>query len=110
MDSCCIDVSGKLDRFVRIKMCMCSVATYSDRTVCMLGLRVLIELVHGQSDTCLLSWDNLYFVRPRFQIIFYRKALRKDLFTKITFRKKFHADFYGLSNIDSVVTDFDPNS
>ena len=41
---------------------------------------------------------------------FHRKVLRKDFFTKITFRKNVHADFYGLSDIDSVVTDFDPNS
>ncbi|KAF3537210.1 hypothetical protein F2Q69_00021457 [Brassica cretica] len=26
MDSCCIDVSGKLDRFVKIETCTCSVA------------------------------------------------------------------------------------
>ena len=26
---------------------------------------------------------------------FYRKVLRKDLFTKISFRKIVHADFYG---------------
>uniref|UniRef100_M4F5M8 Uncharacterized protein n=1 Tax=Brassica campestris TaxID=3711 RepID=M4F5M8_BRACM len=37
------------------------------------------------------------------------KAVRKDIFTKITFRKNGYADFYGLSDIDSVVTDFDPN-
>ncbi|WZY93687.1 hypothetical protein YC2023_066016 [Brassica napus] len=41
--------------------------------------------------------------------IFYCKAVRKDIFTKITFRKNGYADFYGLSDIDSVVTDFDPN-
>ncbi|KAG5388470.1 hypothetical protein IGI04_030011 [Brassica rapa subsp. trilocularis] len=42
--------------------------------------------------------------------IFYCKALRKDIFTKITFRKNVYADFYRLSDIDSVVTDFDPNN
>ena len=36
---------------------------------------------------------------------FYSNALRKDFFTKITFRKNVHADFYGLSDIDSVVKD-----
>ena len=41
---------------------------------------------------------------------FYRKFLRKDFFTNITFRKNVHADFYGFSDIDSVVTDFDRNS
>ena len=33
-----------------------------------------------------------------------------DFFTKITFRKNVHADFYVLSDVDSVITDFDPNS
>ena len=41
---------------------------------------------------------------------FLRKVLRKDFFTKIIFRKNIHADFYGHSDIDFVVTDFDPNS
>ncbi|KAG5388989.1 hypothetical protein IGI04_030530 [Brassica rapa subsp. trilocularis] len=40
---------------------------------------------------------------------FYRKALRKDIFTRITFRKNVHAGLYGLSDIDFVVTDFDLN-
>ncbi|KAG5398140.1 hypothetical protein IGI04_019954, partial [Brassica rapa subsp. trilocularis] len=40
--------------------------------------------------------------------VFYRKALCKDFFTKINFRKNGYADFYGLSDIDSVATDFDP--
>ena len=44
------------------------------------------------------------------RIRFYRKALRKDFFTIITFRKNVHADFYELSDIDSVVTDFDSNN
>ena len=35
---------------------------------------------------------------------FLRKILR------FIFRKNVHADFYGLSDIDSVVTDFDPNT
>ena len=41
---------------------------------------------------------------------FYCKALCKDFFKKIIFRKNVHADFYELSDIDSVVTDFDPNN
>ena len=42
---------------------------------------------------------------------FFRRALRKNKsFPKIYFRKNVHADFYGLSDIDFVVTDFDPNS
>ena len=49
------------------------------------------------------------FGSTEIRIRFYRKALHNDLFTKITFRKNVHADFYGLSDIDSIVTDFDPN-
>ena len=42
---------------------------------------------------------------------FLRKILRKiDLFLRFIFCKNVHADFYGLSEIDSVVTDFDPNN
>ncbi|KAF3521322.1 hypothetical protein F2Q69_00046057 [Brassica cretica] len=33
-----------------------------------------------------------------------------NLFRRFIFRKNVHADFYGLSDIDSVVTDFDPNT
>ena len=54
----------------------------------------------------MFSFDESTEISARF----HRKVLRKDFFTKITFRKNVHADFYGLSDIDSVVTDFDPNS
>ncbi|KAF2558538.1 hypothetical protein F2Q68_00015338 [Brassica cretica] len=50
------------------------------------------------------------FGSTEIRVRIYRKALRKDFFTKITFRKNLHADFYGHSDIDSVVTNFDPNS
>ena len=42
---------------------------------------------------------------------FLRKILRKiNIFRRFIFRKNVHADFYWLSDIDFVVTDFDPNS
>ena len=39
-----------------------------------------------------------------------RVFVRINLFRIFIFRKNVHVDFYGLSDIDSVVTDFDPNS
>ena len=73
----------------------------------------------------MFSFDESTEISARF----HRKVLRKDFFTKITFHKNVHADFYGyldvnfvvsvltptnifrgLSDIDSVVTDFDPNN
>ena len=39
-----------------------------------------------------------------------RFFVKINLFRRFIFRKNVHADFYGLSEIDSVVTDFDPNS
>ena len=85
----------------------------SDRAVFVLGCYIANELglcvvrwpylnlSVADLDTCMLPSDNRYFsgsieIRTRF----YREALRKNV----------HADFYGLSNIDSVMTDFDPNS
>ena len=38
-----------------------------------------------------------------------RFFVKIDLFLRFIFRKNVHADFYGFSDIDSVVTDFDPN-
>ena len=35
--------------------------------------------------------------------------VRINLFRKFIFCKNVHADFYGLSDIDYVMTDFDPN-
>ena len=40
---------------------------------------------------------------------FHRKFLRRDFFTKITFRKNVHADFYVYLDINFVVSVFDPN-
>ncbi|KAG5415408.1 hypothetical protein IGI04_002975 [Brassica rapa subsp. trilocularis] len=74
----------ELGRYVATELCACLVAAYQSSLACPRGS---IEI-----------WT-----------IFYCKALRKDIFTKITFRKNVYADFYGLSDIDSVVTDFDPN-
>ena len=54
----------------------------------------------------MFSFDESTEISARF----YRKVFRKDLFTKITFRKNVHADFYGYSDVNSVVTVFDPNS
>ena len=93
----------------------------SDRAVCMLGLRVLIELglstvrLSCSSSSMPVGYVSVVLGKSVFgsteiRIIFYRKALRKDFFTKITFRKNVHTDFYGLSDIDSVVADFDPNN
>ena len=45
-----------------------------------------------------------------FVVTVFDPNIRKDIFTKITFRKNVHADLYGLSDIDSVMTDFNPNS
>ena len=41
---------------------------------------------------------------------FHRKVLRKDFFTKITFRKSVHADFYEYLDVNFVVYVFDPNN
>ncbi|KAF3547049.1 hypothetical protein DY000_02008450 [Brassica cretica] len=71
----------------------------------------ILELIRRRFGYVFVAFGQSVFsgsieIRTRF----YRKALRKDFFTKIAFRKNVHADFYGLSDIDSVVTDFDPNS
>ena len=39
---------------------------------------------------------------------FHRKVLREDFFTKITFCKSVHANFYGYLNVNFVVSAFDP--
>ncbi|KAF3586477.1 hypothetical protein F2Q69_00027794 [Brassica cretica] len=82
----------------------------SDRAWLVRGPMAILELVCGRFGYVSVAFGQSVFrgsieIRTRF----YRKALRKDLFTKITFRKNVLADFYGLSDIDSVVTDFDPN-
>ena len=57
-----------------------------------------------------IALEQPVFGSTEIRIRFYRKALRKDLFTKITLRKNVHTDFYGLPDFDSSVTDFDPNN
>ena len=41
---------------------------------------------------------------------FHRKVLRKGLFTKITFLKSVHADFFDYLDVKFVVSVFDPNN
>ncbi|KAF3515367.1 hypothetical protein F2Q69_00007238 [Brassica cretica] len=83
----------------------------SDRAWLVCGPMAILEPVRGRFGYVSVAFGQSVFsgsieIRTRF----YRKALRKDFFMKITFRKNVHADFYGLSDIDSVVTDFDPNN
>ena len=40
----------------------------------------------------------------------HRKVLRKDFFTKITFRKNVHADFYGYLDVNFFLSVFDSNN
>ena len=56
----------------------------------------ILELVRGRFGYVSVAFRQSVFsgsieIRTRF----YRKVLRKDLFTKISFRKNVHADFYG---------------
>ncbi|KAG5410740.1 hypothetical protein IGI04_007059 [Brassica rapa subsp. trilocularis] len=78
----------RLGRYVATKLCACLVAAYRSSLAC------------PRSD-----FHTRACPRP-----IWIQALRKDIFTKITFRKNVYADFYRLSDIDSVVTDFDPNT
>ena len=95
----------------------------SDRAVCMLGRRVSIELglsvvrlpysslSAAELDTCMFPLDNRYLVvRLRFEQDFTARLFVKISLRRLLFRKNVHADFYGLSDIDFVVTDFDPNT
>ncbi|KAG5384706.1 hypothetical protein IGI04_036176 [Brassica rapa subsp. trilocularis] len=95
----------------------------SDRAVCMLGRRVSIELgmsvvrlpysslSAAELDTCLFPSDNRYLVvRLRFEQDFTARLFVKISLQRLLFRKNVEADFYGLSGIDSVMTDFDPNT
>ena len=82
-----------------------------DRAWLVRGLISILELVRGRFGYMSVAFGQSVFSGSiEIWTIFYCKALRKDIFTKITFRKNGYADFYGLSDIDSVVTDFDPNS
>ena len=54
----------------------------------------------------MFSFDESTEISARF----HRKFLRKDFFTRITFHKSIHADFYGYLDVNFVVFVFDPNS
>ncbi|KAG5393516.1 hypothetical protein IGI04_023479 [Brassica rapa subsp. trilocularis] len=82
-----------------------------DRAWLVHGLISILELVRGRFVYMSVAFGQSVFSGSiEIWMIFYCKALRKDIFTKITFCKNVYADFYGLSDIDSVVTDFDPNN
>ena len=53
----------------------------------------------------MFSFDESTEISARF----HRKVLRKDFFTKITFRKNVHTDLYGYLDVNFVVSVFDPN-
>ena len=79
------------DRFVRGQVatwrpCLDLFLTFYERV---LGLRVFI-------------FDETTEISARF----YRKVFRKDLFTNITFLKNVHADFYGYSDVNLIVSVF----
>ena len=81
-----------------------------DRAWLVRGLISIFELVRGRFGSMSVAFGQSVFSGSiEIWTRFYCKALRKDIFTKITFRKNVYADFYGLLDIDSVVTDFDPN-
>ncbi|KAG5415505.1 hypothetical protein IGI04_003072 [Brassica rapa subsp. trilocularis] len=87
--SLCSDRAGRtLGRYVATELCACLVAAYRSSLAC------------PRSDFHIRAYPRPIWIH----------AVRKDIFTKITFRKNGYADFYGLSGIDSVVTDFDPNT
>ncbi|KAG5373906.1 hypothetical protein IGI04_042780 [Brassica rapa subsp. trilocularis] len=85
------DRAGRsLGRYVATELCACLVAAYRSSLAC------------PRSDFHTRACPRPIWIHVR--------CLRTiDIFTKITFRKNGYADFYGLSDIDSVVTDFDPN-
>ena len=81
-----------------------------DRAWLVRGLISLLELVRGRFGYMSVAFGQSVFSGSiEIWTIFYCKAVRKHISTKITFRKNGYADFYGLSDIDSVVNDFDPN-
>ena len=80
-----------------------------DRAWLVRGLISILEFVRGRFGYMSVAFGQSVFSGSiEIWTRFYCKALRKDIFTKITFRKNVYTDFYGLSDIDSVVTDFDP--
>ena len=63
-------LGSELGRYVATELGSSRVHAWSpriDRAWLVRGPIIFLELVHGQSDTCPLSWDNLYLVRPRFE-------------------------------------------
>ncbi|KAF3547121.1 hypothetical protein DY000_02007730 [Brassica cretica] len=86
----------EVGRYVATEQVVCSVATWR------------LSLARARS----LRSDRATFFGLFSDVsCFFRRALRKNKsFPKIYFRKNVDADFYGLSDIDSVVTDFDPNN
>ena len=61
----------------------------------MRGPMAILELVRGRFGYVSVAFGQSVFsgsieIRTRF----YRKVLRKDLFTKMSFRKNVHTDFY----------------
>ncbi|KAF3538150.1 hypothetical protein F2Q69_00021121 [Brassica cretica] len=123
----------ELGRYIATERDGHSVATYrpslararslrSVRAVCMLSRRVSIELglsmvrlpysslSAAELDTCLFPSVKRYLVvRLRFEQDFTARLFVKISLRRLLFRKNVHADFCGLSDIDSVVTDVDPN-
>ncbi|KAG5383265.1 hypothetical protein IGI04_034735 [Brassica rapa subsp. trilocularis] len=85
----------ELGRYVATELCACLVAAYRSSLACL------------RSDFHTRACPRPIWIHVR---CLRTIAVRKDIFTKITFRKNGYADFYGLSDIDSVVTDFDPNN
>ena len=81
----------------------------SDRAWLIRGPIAILELVCGWFRYVSVALGQPVFDSFETRTRFYREALRKDFFMKITFHKNVHADFYRLSDIDSAVTDFDPN-
>ena len=72
----------------------------------MRGPMAILELVSGRFGYVSVAFgESVCSGSIEISTRFYSNALRKDFFTKITFRKNVHADFYGLSDIDSVVKD-----
>ncbi|KAF3544357.1 hypothetical protein DY000_02006448 [Brassica cretica] len=100
----------ELGRYVATEPLAGARSLRSDRAWLVRGLMAILALVCGRFGYVSVAFgQSVISASIEIRTRFYRKALRKDFFTKLTFRKKVHADFYRLSDIDSVVTDFDSN-
>jgi len=86
--------------------CVRARSLHNDRAVYLLGRYVATRFCAGCfAATLFVSFSDFSWM------CFLRKILRKNKsFLRFIFRKNVHVDFYGLSDIDSAVTDFDPNS